>query len=92
MNFPGGVLAANLLGCFVIGLVCGDAESRFSLSERGRAFLVVGVLGGFTTFSAFGLDCFLFLKEQQSLRALANVVLHLILGIAAVAGGYWAGR
>ena len=53
-RFPFGTLAVNLLGCFVIGLLAQLAESRSVFTAETRAFVFVGLLGGFTTFSAFG--------------------------------------
>jgi CrcB protein len=52
-GFPWGTLAVNVSGCFMMGLVAGVAERQGSLTPAARLFLVVGVLGGFTTFSAF---------------------------------------
>ena len=54
--FPYGTLAVNALGCFLIGLIAGFADARQPLSTEAQAFLIVGMLGGFTTFSAFGIE------------------------------------
>ncbi|MGE3164919.1 MAG: fluoride efflux transporter CrcB [Planctomycetota bacterium] len=91
-SFPTGVLVVNALGCFVIGLLAAGAPSRLSLSEGERAFLLIGVLGGFTTFSAFGLDTFELFASHEWGRALANVALNLILGLGAVAAGVFTAR
>ncbi|MGA7304848.1 MAG: fluoride efflux transporter CrcB [Rhodothermales bacterium] len=85
--FPWGTLAVNIGGCFVIGLLFGLGETRQLFSPHARLFLLVGVLGGFTTFSTFGLESFNLLRDGEAARALANVALHIIVGLGAV----WAG-
>ena len=82
--FPYGALAVNAAGCLVIGLVAGYAEARHPLSSEAQAFLVVGVLGGFTTFSAFGIDTIRLIRDGAYLAASANVVLQVAVGLAAV--------
>jgi CrcB protein len=59
-RFPAGTLAANLIGCLAIGVLAGlVASDRLSIPLHWREFVFVGLLGGFTTFSTFGLDTFL---------------------------------
>jgi CrcB protein len=77
-TFPWGTLAVNALGCFLVGLVFER------LSADARAFVVVGVLGGFTTFSAFGHETCELLRGGQAGLALANAGLNLGIGIGAV--------
>ena len=55
-NFPWGILVVNIIGGFAIGLVVEAAALRYSLLPETRAFLTTGILGGYTTFSAFSLD------------------------------------
>lgn len=86
-DFPYGTLAVNAVGCLVIGLVAGYAEARQPLSSEAQAFLVVGVLGGFTTFSAFGIDTIKLIRDGAYLAASANVALQVAVGLAAVAIG-----
>ena len=83
-GFPYGTLAVNAAGCLVIGLVAGYAEARQPLSSEAQAFLVVGVLGGFTTFSAFGIDTIRLIRDGAYLAGSANVVLQVAAGLAAV--------
>jgi fluoride exporter len=64
------------------------AENRGVFTMEARLFVFVGILGGFTTFSTFSNETMSFLREGDSLRALANVAAQLILGLGAV----WAGR
>ena len=91
-SFPWGVLAANVLGSLVIGVLAGLAESRQLFSAEARLFLFVGVLGGFTTFSAITNDTFALLRNGEHLAAAGNVLLSVALGLAAVALGYTAAR
>lgn len=83
-TFPYGTLAVNLTGCLVIGCVAGLAEARQLLGPGARTFVLVGVLGGFTTFSTFGYESLSLLREGEQTRAAANVLAHVALGLAAV--------
>lgn len=87
-SFPLGTLCVNLVGCLAIGLVSGLLEAREPVWLPLRLFVVVGVLGGFTTFSAFGYETFALLKEGQALRAAASAALQVGLGILLVWGGH----
>jgi CrcB protein len=82
--FPYGTLAVNVLGCLIIGLLAGLAETRAALSSQVRLFLFVGILGGFTTFSSFALETFSLARDTQNAAALANVGAQLVLGLLAV--------
>ena len=82
--FPYGTLAVNLLGCLVIGFLSGLAEARAAFTPEARLFLFVGVLGGFTTFSSFGLETFALARDGQSLAVLANIGSQVGLGLFAV--------
>ncbi len=64
-TFPYGTLAVNLLGCFAIGALSGLFESRGVFSEPTRLFLLVGMLGGFTTFSTFVVETFSLLRDGE---------------------------
>lgn len=81
--FPYGTLVVNVLGCLLVGLVAGLAETRQALSPEARLFLVLGLLGGFTTFSAFGYETLALARDSEALKALANVGLHLVAGLGA---------
>lgn len=82
--FPYGTLAVNAGGCFVIGGLSGWAEVRAAFTPDTRLFLFVGILGGFTTFSSFAVETFSLARDTQSVAALANIGLQLILGLLAV--------
>lgn len=87
-SFPYGTLAVNLLGCLLVGLVAGLVESRQLFSPEIRVFALIGVLGGFTTFSTFGFETFAMLREGEFLRAGLSVAAHLLLGLTLVWMGY----
>lgn len=83
-TFPIGTLVVNVVGCLLIGLVAGLASGTIALREPYRLGLVVGVLGGFTTFSTYGLET-LSLAESGHLRfAVFNVLLSNVIGLLAV--------
>jgi len=86
--FPHGVLLVNLLGCLLIGLLGGLAESRGFPGHAMRLFLLVGMFGGFTTFSAFGYETLELVRSNQLLLACSNVALHIVLGLTAVWLGF----
>jgi len=87
-TFPLETLLINVSGCIVIGLLAGLSESRGLFSGNTRAFLFVGVLGGYTTFSTFGYESFQLLRDGQWSSAALSTGLHIVLGI----GGVWAGH
>lgn len=90
--FPWGTLFVNLTGSFLIGLLVEMLARRFNAPLEVRLFLITGILGGYTTFSAFALEA-LSLYERGSLFAAAGYVgVSVILGIAAAGAGLWMGR
>lgn len=91
-QFPVGTLAVNVAGCLAIGLFAGLAEARQVLTAEGRLFLLLGFLGGFTTFSSFGYETLALARGGEGGRALANVALQLVLGLAAVVAGHQLSR
>ena len=91
-RFPVGTVAVNLVGCFVIGLLAGlIASERIAVRLHWREFVFVGLLGGFTTFSTFGLDTFALARTQSMSQAAINVGLQVVGGLAAVWAGYYLG-
>ncbi|HVS13985.1 MAG TPA: fluoride efflux transporter CrcB [Thermoanaerobaculia bacterium] len=86
-SFPWGTLGVNVIGCLLIGLAGGLAESRGLFDPRQRALLMIGFLGGFTTFSTFGWETLALLRGAALARAFANCGLQVGLGLVAV----WAG-
>lgn len=88
-DFPLGIFLVNAIGCLTIGIVAGlIASARVHIGEAGRAFIVVGILGGFTTFSSFGLDTFTLARGGQLGAAAFNAVGQLVAGLLAVWAGY----
>ncbi len=86
--FPFGTLAVNIFGCFLIGFLSGISENRQFFNPEIRALVFIGFLGGFTTFSTFGYEIFKFAQDGQILSSLANIAMHLVLGIGSVWLGY----
>ncbi len=87
-TFPYGTLAVNLLGCLLIGVCAGLVESRQLFSPEFRRFALIGFLGGFTTYSTFGYETFAMIRDAEYLRAVSNVGIHVVLGLALVWAGY----
>ena len=85
---PYGTITVNVGGCFLIGLIAGFAETRQFLGEGTRALVVFGLLGGFTTFSAFGYETIEMVREGQIVAASANITLQVALGLTAVWIGF----
>jgi len=86
--FPYGTLAVNLLGCFFIGLLGGWSDNLDLLAPATRLFLLIGLLGGFTTFSTFGYETLALLRDREVTAALLNIALQLLVGLTAVWLGY----
>lgn len=90
-EFPWGTLSVNVVGSFLIGALAawfafrGDSYTTQSL----RLFLTTGILGGFTTFSAFSLDFALLFERGDTMLAIVYVVASMLLSIAAIFAGLW---
>ncbi len=88
-GFPAGIFLINVIGSATIGVVAGLVVSgRVQLSSDLRTFIIVGLLGGFTTFSSFSLDTLMLLRAGQVGQAVFNVVGQVVLSLAAAAIGY----
>lgn len=81
-RFPLGTFVVNVLGCLVAGLVAGLVERQDLFSADTRIFLFAGVLGGFTTFSAFGVDTVFLLRRGETALALVYVAASVACGLA----------
>jgi CrcB protein len=88
IQFPFGTLVVNLLGCVLVGFLAELADQRGVISGEARAFLIVGLLGGFTTFSAFGNETMNLLRDGDLWLAGGNVAGHVFLSLVAVWLGY----
>ena len=82
-ELPYGTLLVNLIGCLIIGFVIAISETQDNISQEIQIFLTVGVLGGFTTFSAYGIDTVNFIRNGDLHLGAINIVLQLTLGILA---------
>jgi CrcB protein len=87
-TFPYGTLAVNMLGCLLVGLLIGLVESRQLFGPDFRRFVIIGILGGFTTYSTFAFESFALLRDTEYLRAFASFGIHVFLGLALVWLGY----
>jgi len=85
--FPWGTLFVNASGCLAIGFLATLLEERSLLGPTWRLFLLVGVLGGYTTFSSFGLETWRLVESGDWLRAAGNAGGSVAIGLVAVAGG-----
>ena len=87
--FPWTTWLVNLLGCFLAGVFFAFSQKFVILQNEARLLLMVGVLGGFTTFSSFGLETFQLLKQGQISLAFAYTLSSLILGVIVLAIGFY---
>jgi fluoride exporter len=85
-TFPWGTLAVNVTGCLAIGFLWSHFE-RTAASPEVRGFVLIGVLGAYTTFSTFGLETLNLMRDGETGRALLNVALSNGVGIAMVFAG-----
>jgi fluoride exporter len=88
-GLPMGTLTVNVVGCFAMGLVVSYFAFRGEAPQSLRLFLATGVLGGFTTFSAFSLDFALLLERGQVGLALAYAAASVVGSIVAIFAGIW---
>lgn len=86
-KFPIGTFVVNILGCLIAGILVGLAEKYTLVSEDARLFLMVGLLGGFTTFSAFGLETVNLLRSGDVAIATWYVGLSVLCGTALLGSG-----
>ena len=88
-SFPYGTLTVNVLGCFLIGIVLG-VSARSGIPHEWRLFLATGILGGFTTFSAFSYESITLIRDGNSGTAIIYIGCSILLGLMATYGGIWA--
>jgi len=86
--FPYGTLTVNLMGCFIIGVLTFLVETRSFFSVETRTFLLIGLLGSFTTFSTFGNETLMLLRSGRMGMAAGYAGTHVFLGVLMV----WLGR
>ncbi len=83
-RFPLGTFVVNFIGCLVIGIIGGLAEHHHMFSQSTRLFIMTGLLGGFTTFSAFGYETIFLMRTHGMELAVLNVFLSVVCGLVAV--------
>ncbi len=91
-SFPYGTLAVNVLGSLLMGILYILLLDRVSMSMEWRAALQIGLLGAFTTFSTFSIETLLLVENGELSRAAVNIVLSVVLSLAAVWAGVIIGR
>ena len=88
-GFPWGILTVNIIGGLAMGLIVELSALKLNLSPELRAFLTTGILGGFTTFSAFSLDSALLIERGDWLSAGSYMVGSVVLSVGALFVGLW---
>jgi CrcB protein len=87
-TFPTGTLVVNIVGCFLAGFLFYLMQERFLVNDIVRTAIMIGFLGGFTTFSSFGLQTFTLLRDGEMGLATMNVLVSNIAGLLTVWAGY----
>lgn len=89
-TFPWGTMAVNVSGCVVIGVLAAlsEPDGRWLVSSELRQFLMIGVCGGYTTFSSFSLQTLNLVRDGEWLYAAANIILSVVLCLV----GVWLGN
>ena len=87
-TFPLGTLVVNLVGCFLIGLLFYLLQERYLVNQTVRSVIMIGFLGGFTTFSSFGLQTFTLVQDGEFGFALLNITASNVIGLLLVWAGY----
>lgn len=91
-EFPWGTLVVNILGSFLVGLFVEILFLRYSLSHEWQGFIIIGVFGGFTTFSAFSLEVSLMIEKGDFSTAALYGLVSMFIGVLALFIGLFAGR
>jgi CrcB protein len=94
-EFPFGTIAVNVTGAILMGMLAGYGESepgKLLFSQPARTFLMIGLLGGYTTFSSFSLQTFLLIEQGNMTGAFLNVLLSVLLCVAGIWVGFMAIR
>lgn len=84
VHFPWGTFSVNILGCLFAGVFLVAAEEFPAVNQEARLFIVTGLLGGFTTFSAFGIETLSLIRRGELLIAFSYASLSVILGVCAM--------
>lgn len=89
---PVATLLVNVAGSFIIGCIAGYAFRQTNASIEWRLFLATGICGGFTTFSAFSIECVQLLQANRFWTAAIYIGASIVLGVAAGFAGFWLGK
>jgi len=90
-QFPFGTIMVNVTGAILMGLLAGYGESepgKLIFAPGARTFLMIGVLGGYTTFSSFSLQTFLFIEQGNLMGAFLNILLSVVLCLLDIWAGF----
>jgi fluoride exporter len=82
--FPYGTLSVNVIGCFLIGIISQLVDLQIGITAETRLFLIAGVLGGFTTYSAFSNEAMNLIQDQRIFLTFLYIGAHLFIGLSAV--------
>ena len=88
-RFPIGTFTVNIIGCLMIGILAGLVVKHHFFSPEVRLFLITGIAGGFTTFSAFGIETFYLLRRDEILIAASYVISSVVVGLVVVWVGFY---
>lgn len=86
-SFPFGTLTVNVLGSFILGFIMYSITAGRNISPELREFITIGIIGGFTTMSAFAYESFRLAELNQFMLFALNIALNIILGIGAIYAG-----
>ncbi|MFT4061567.1 MAG: fluoride efflux transporter CrcB [Edaphocola sp.] len=87
--YPWGTFAVNVAACLLLGFVVGQADVRGIISPAARLFWIVGICGGFSTFSSFGYETLLLIQGGHYAWGAAYVIGSLIAGVLSIVAGMW---
>lgn len=87
-RFPIGTFAVNIIGCLMVGILAGLIVKHHFFSPEVRLFLFTGIAGGFTTFSAFGMETFYLLRRDEVLIAGSYVISSVVVGLVVLWVGF----
>lgn len=91
-RFPVATCVVNLLGCFLVGVFLGMSERSVTVSQEARLFLTTGFLGGFTTFSTFGVESLQLIQKQDWVIVAGYLSISIVIGIFLVWSGWVIGQ
>ncbi len=91
-TFPYGTFVVNVVGCGIFGLLVGIGEQQLIVGSPARTFLLIGVIGGFTTFSSFAFETVQLLRDGEWWLGALNTIGQVVIGFAALWAGFSLGR